>query len=226
MTRDASISRAAPKTGTPLPLDALLERVPDAVVVTDAEGRMLMVNPAFLDLSRLVSAESACGRSLGDWVGRRESDLSMILAVLKSRGSVRGLSSAIRDAPGREIQIELSAALVPGTDGNLIGFIMRGSLRRETADADTAADLGAAVQCMTDRVGSVSLPELVRDTTDLVERHFIQAALELTGGNRTTAADVLGLSRQSLYVKLRRHRLQNCAATEPAAPAGCGSTVG
>ena len=54
----------------------------------------------------------------------------------------------------------------------------------------------------------VSLPELVRDTSDLVERHFIKAALELTGDNRTTAADLLGLSRQSLYVKLRRHGLQ------------------
>ena len=42
---------------------------------------------------------------------------------------------------------------------------------------------------------------------DLVERHFIEAALELTSDNRTSAAEGLGVSRQSLYVKLRRHRL-------------------
>jgi DNA-binding NtrC family response regulator len=41
----------------------------------------------------------------------------------------------------------------------------------------------------------------------MVERHFVEAALELTGDNRTAAAEVLGLSRQSLYLKLRRHRL-------------------
>jgi DNA-binding NtrC family response regulator len=56
-------------------------------------------------------------------------------------------------------------------------------------------------------VGRVSLPDLVKDTVEMVERHFIEAALELTRDNRTAAAEVLGLSRQSLYLKLRRHRL-------------------
>jgi DNA-binding NtrC family response regulator len=41
----------------------------------------------------------------------------------------------------------------------------------------------------------------------LVERHFVEAALELTGDNRTAAAELLGLSRQSLYTKLRRYNL-------------------
>jgi DNA-binding NtrC family response regulator len=35
----------------------------------------------------------------------------------------------------------------------------------------------------------------------------IAAALELTGDNRASAAEMLGLSRQSFYVKLRRHGL-------------------
>jgi DNA-binding NtrC family response regulator len=60
---------------------------------------------------------------------------------------------------------------------------------------------------MTSLVGRVSLPELLRETAELVERHFIEAALELTHDNRTAAAEVLGLSRQSLYIKLRRHKL-------------------
>jgi DNA-binding NtrC family response regulator len=49
-----------------------------------------------------------------------------------------------------------------------------------------------------------------------VERHFIEAALELTGDNRTTAAEVLGLSRQTLYVKLRRHGLSAVVETDTA----------
>jgi DNA-binding NtrC family response regulator len=32
----------------------------------------------------------------------------------------------------------------------------------------------------------------------------IEAALEMTHNNRASAAEMLGLSRQSLYVKLRR----------------------
>ena len=35
----------------------------------------------------------------------------------------------------------------------------------------------------------------------------IEAALELTRDNRASAAEMLGLSRQSLYVKLRRYGL-------------------
>jgi DNA-binding NtrC family response regulator len=65
------------------------------------------------------------------------------------------------------------------------------------------------VEQLTGLVGRVQLRDLVRDTTDLVERHFIEAALEMTDHNRTSAAEVLGVSRQSLYVKLRRYQLGN-----------------
>ena len=51
------------------------------------------------------------------------------------------------------------------------------------------------------------MKELVRETTDVIERMCIEAALKLTGDNRATAAEMLGLSRQILYVKLRRFGL-------------------
>jgi DNA-binding NtrC family response regulator len=86
---------------------------------------------------------------------------------------------------------------------------MRDVGRRVSTVPHGARDLTKAVEELTGLVGRVSLPTLVRDTTDLVERHFIEAALELTGDNRTTAAEVLGLSRQTLYVKLRRHGLSS-----------------
>ena len=38
----------------------------------------------------------------------------------------------------------------------------------------------------------------------MIERMCIVSALELTHNNRASAAEMLGLSRQSLYVKLRR----------------------
>lgn len=200
----------------PPPLEALVERVPDAVVLTDGEGRIRRVNPAFLDLSQLVSSEAARGRSLSNWVGRRDNGLSMLLAVLKNHGSVRGHPTSIQGEHGHETEVELSAARLPGGERPRIGFIMH--RRPRHGAADTASHLATAVEGLTERVGSVSLPDLVRDTTDLVERHFIRAALELTGGNRTTAADVLGMSRQSLYVKLRRFRLQEGPRGEGASP--------
>jgi DNA-binding NtrC family response regulator len=84
---------------------------------------------------------------------------------------------------------------------------MRDIGRRLASGPQGARDLTRAVEDLTSLVGRVTLRDLVRDTIDLVERHFIEAALELTNDNRTSAAEVLGVSRQSLYVKLRRHRL-------------------
>jgi len=125
--------------------------------------------------------------------------------MLKKHGVVRLASSAVRGEHGLTTEVEISAVSAPNGEEPCIGFIMRDVGRRVAAGPRGARDLTKAVEELTSLVGKMSLPTLVRDTTDLVERHFIEAALELTGDNRTTAAEVLGLSRQTLYVKLRRH---------------------
>ena len=58
-------------------------------------------------------------------------------------------------------------------------------------------------------VGSASLKEIVAETTDVVEKMCIETAVNLTRNNRVAAAEMLGLSRQSLYVKLRKYGLLN-----------------
>ncbi len=44
---------------------------------------------------------------------------------------------------------------------------------------------------------------------DCVERISIEHALEKTGGNRTRAAGLLGISRGTLISRLRRYRLED-----------------
>ena len=66
---------------------------------------------------------------------------------------------------------------------------------------------------MTELVGRMPLKDIVRDTTDLIEQLCIEAALELTHDNRASAAEMLGLSRQSLYVKLRRFNVGDLTPT-------------
>jgi DNA-binding NtrC family response regulator len=53
----------------------------------------------------------------------------------------------------------------------------------------------------------VPLKDIVGETAELIEKLCIEAALELTRDNRASAAEMLGLSRQSLYVKLRQYGL-------------------
>ena len=52
-----------------------------------------------------------------------------------------------------------------------------------------------------------SLKDIVAKTTDVVEKMCIETAVEMTSNNRVAAAEMLGLSRQSLYVKLRKYGL-------------------
>jgi DNA-binding NtrC family response regulator len=78
--------------------------------------------------------------------------------------------------------------------------------RREGAmGTDKNRALTRSVEEMTELVGRVPLKDLVRETTDIIERMCIEAALHLTKDNRASAAEMLGLSRQGLYVKLRRY---------------------
>jgi DNA-binding NtrC family response regulator len=64
-----------------------------------------------------------------------------------------------------------------------------------------------AAQSVMELVGNATLKDIVADTTDVVEKMCIETAVELTGNNRVAAAEMLGLSRQSLYVKLRKFGL-------------------
>ena len=66
-----------------------------------------------------------------------------------------------------------------------------------------------ALAAMNETVGKTPLRKLVKSTVEVVEQHYVRAALQLADGNRTTAAEILGLSRQSLYAKLDRYNLND-----------------
>ena len=79
--------------------------------------------------------------------------------------------------------------------------------RRLSPNARSDRELPRSADQLTELIGRVPLKDLVRETTDVIERLCIEAALNLTGDNRASAAEMLGVSRQSLYVKLRRFGL-------------------
>jgi transcriptional regulator PpsR len=185
----------------------LLESLPDGFVIGDADGRVLMANRAFLDMVELPTLEQARGRLLSEWVGRPGADLGRLLATLREHGVVRLFGTALRGELGSSSEAEISSVALSEAAHMQVGFLIRDVGRRLLPSPRGARDLSQAVEQLTSLVGRVSLKNLVRDTTDLVERHFIEAALETTDDNRTLAAEVLGVSRQSLYMKLKRYGL-------------------
>jgi transcriptional regulator PpsR len=189
----------------------LVESAPDGFVVTNSEGRIVTTNAAFLEIAQLSSADQAEGEMLERWLGQTAVDLNVLIANLRQRGSVRLFASTLRGEHGVATAVEISAVSVMNSERECFGFSIRNIGRRLRGDSP-APHLPRSVEQLTELVGRISLKELVRETTDIIERLSIETALEMTGDNRASAAEMLGLSRQSLYVKLRRYGLAEFAA--------------
>ncbi len=183
----------------------VLERIPDAFVVTDENLRIIAENNAFLDITRLASKEQAHGQSLESFLGRPEIDRNILLSSLRQHGTLKNFATILRNRLGEQEEVEVSAVHVPDGDQPCFGFSIRSVVRTPATRPSAAGELPRSVEQLSHLVGRVTLKELVRETTDLVEKLCIEAALELTGNNRASAAEILGLSRQSLYSKLHRY---------------------
>jgi len=190
----------------------VMQNAPDAFVVTDPGGRVLSVNHAFLDLVQLPSEEMVRNASLEKWLGRTGVDMNVLISNLRQSGAVRLFATTLRGEHGATAQVEISAVAVSGGEFPCLGFTIRDVGRRLTNDARANRDLPRSPGQMTELVGRVPLRDIVRETTDLIEQLCIEAALELTHDNRASAAEMLGLSRQSLYVKLRRFGIGDALA--------------
>ena len=187
----------------------MVERIPDAFLVADAAMTILTCNTAFLDLVGLGTPAQAVGRPLAEFLGRAGLDRNILLDALREHGSVRNFRTILRNDYGEQEDVEVSAAAAPHGDETVFGFTLRNIDRRLNDRPHAAPELRRSVEQLTELVGRMTLKEIVRETTDLIERLCIEAALELTKNNRASAAEVLGLSRQSLYSKLRQFGLGN-----------------
>ena len=210
--QDAEEVAAAAPSNVQSQMLRLLESAPDAFVVTGTDGQILAANRAFLDLAQLASEEQTRDESLERWLGRPGVDLNVLVANLRQHGSVRLFATTLRGKYGTSTEVEISAVAVNNSEQPCFGFTIRNVGRRLASDASARRELPRSVEQLTELVGRVSLKDLVREATDVIERLCIEAALELTGDNRASAAEMLGLSRQSLYVKLRRYGLGDLAA--------------
>jgi len=204
------VEAGLPDDGRQMLID-VLERLPDAFVITDDRLDILAQNAAFLDLAQFARREHIRGQSLRYFLGRPAIDIDLIVAHLQEEGSVRNFATIFRSQQGVVDEVEVSAVAVADGEQPCFGFAIRTVGRRLRDDPPAGRDLPRSVEQLTELVGRVSLKEIVRESTDLIERLCIEAALAYTGDNRASAADILGLSRQSLYSKLHRHGLGNLA---------------
>ncbi len=198
-TSDVGASRTRPL------VMQVVERMPEGFVVTDTAMRVLTANGAFLDMAQLATEEQARGELIGKWLGRPGIDMDVLASNLRDHGTVRLFPTVLRGEFGSTEDVEVVAVMALSGEMPCIGFTLRAASGR--APAGAGRELPRSVEQFTELVGRVPLKNLVRETTDMIERLCIEAALELTRDNRASAAEMLGLSRQSLYSKLRRYGL-------------------
>lgn len=194
----------------------LVDKAPDGFVVTNADGQILSANGAFLEMAQLPEDFRAVDERLDRWLGRAGVDLDILIANLRERGVVRLFASTLQGDLGGDLAVEISAASVMNGERQCFGFVIRNIARRVRSDSRHGPELPKSVEHLTELVGRVSLKDLVREATDVIERLSIEAALQMTGDNRASAAEMLGVSRQSLYVKMRRHGLADAGNEEAA----------
>ncbi len=184
----------------------IIQNLPEGFVVADQDLRILTANAAFLELTHLATEDHARGEPLHRFIGRSEVDLNVLVSNLRQVGAVREFNTVLRGVHGSSENVALTAVSVPDGRVPCFGFTVRTTAGQSPAQ-EIENSLPRSVEHLTRLVGRVSLKEIVKDTTDLIERLCIEAALELTRDNRASAAEMLGLSRQGLYAKLRRHGL-------------------
>jgi transcriptional regulator PpsR len=197
---------AGAKNEPPIVADAYIDRLPDGFLIIDRLGLVRRVNPAFVEMTQGGDEKAMLGQNLGDWL--QQPGLPALLSVLDRSGVVRALGAKLVSGGGALTDIEISAAGNAAGQAPGIAMIVRSmppAFGRATPPPGVAAIA---------RLGAVPLNQLVQEATEAIEHDCIEAALAQAGGNRSAAAVLLGMSRQSLYVKLHRYGLLRFAGAE------------
>jgi transcriptional regulator PpsR len=190
---------------------AMVEAMPDGFVVTGEDKRILHANLAFCELVQQASETQVIGEPLDRWLGRAGVDLNIMMANLREHGSLKNFATVIRGDYGPPHEGLVTAVSAPDGRVPCFGFTIR-TVSSALSAVPSSTLMPRSMDNLRELVGRVPLKDLVREAGDLIERLCIVAALDVSGNNRASAAQLLGLSRQGLYSKLRRHKIAEFGA--------------
>ena len=97
-------------------------------------------------------------------------------------------TSAANIAPGAAVEVEICAAAVPDGERACFGFFIRDIGRRIGAESAQSVRLPKSVEQITQQIGRVPLKDLVRQSTDLVEKLCIGRGI-VVGRDRHVGVD-------------------------------------
>lgn len=175
-------------------------------IVCTPEGLILKANKAFNKLSATRGEQDLIGANIRNYLGPERTDFDHMMQSLRGKASSQSCVSSITNATSSIKLVDISAVSVAQPRA-CIGMIFRQVDSRQNKGARIDKKLVRSSQELSMLVGKVPLKDILAETTDLIEQLCIKAALDLTQDNRVSASEILGLSRQSLYIKLRKYGL-------------------
>jgi len=188
-------------------LGGLFERGADGIVFINKAGSVLSANDAFMRLTDVVNSQAVKGRAISDFLGRGSVDLNVICENATRTGAMRLYATRLIGEHGVEIPVEIATTLLNTAQSPVFALVMRDASRAEMVRKSHQQITDVDMRSVIELIGSQTLKGIVAKTTDVIEKMCIETAVELTSNNRVAAAEMLGLSRQSLYVKLRKYDL-------------------
>lgn len=189
--------------GSSTALGEAMERFPDGWLLTDTSGVIKSVNEEGMALLGLTATSQVLGQNLERWFLRGAVDWGVLNTSLRQQMPVRNFATEVRTMSGMTLPVEVSAVYLARPEP-MYAFFVRDMDRRLQGGASVAQSQVNPFAELSQLVGRRPIKDIVGETVDTIERMCIEAALDLTHNNRASAAEMLGLSRQSLYVKLRR----------------------
>ena len=124
------------------------------------------------------------GEPVERWIGRQGAEVDVLFSNLRAHGTVRHFSTVARGEFGTVEDVEIVAGSAVGNGATCHGLAIRSEGWRGGREKLGGRELPRTVEQFTELVGRVPMKNLVRETTDLIERLCIQAALELTRENQ------------------------------------------
>lgn len=188
-------------------LERLFNEGSDGIVFLDGEGMITGANDAFLKLADVTTLANVRGRSMADFLARGSVDLRVLMDNARRSRQLRLYATKILNDFDGQVPVEISATFLTERPKPAFGLVIRDASRTEMLRRPGFSASDDGMRSVMELVGSSTLKAIVTETTDVVEKMCIQTAVDLTRNNRVAAAEMLGLSRQSLYVKLRKFGL-------------------
>lgn len=196
-------------------LSQALEDFQDGFIVCSSNGVILTSNNTFVSMSQSTQRDAILGKSFEIWLGRASIDLKIILGTVREYGSIRDYASTITADDGSSpLDVRISAVSFSSGKLSLVAIGIHPVSKASNQPVDKPDSLGKNAKELTQLVGKVPLKQIVTETTDIIEKLCILAALDLTMTNRASAAELLGLSRQGLYIKMRRFGIVDSNASD------------